>query len=144
MAAVSSFLARGRAGWVGRLARPGESVVRRLRGAAGFPLVADAAFFGAWLDRFDCFLAVFFVAFAAAFGGVDAALRGALLARFLVVFLAAFAVDFFAAFLGGFVDARFAGGFFVVFLVAIKTPEAGTLSESRILATVEVVQHSTT
>ena len=69
-------------------------------------------------------LAVFF---AAAFGSVDGFLRGALLARFLVAALVVLA-----------------GGRFVVFFVAIGTPEASTLSESRILATKSGLEQTST
>lgn len=157
--AASSFFATGRAGCVGRLARPGESVLRRLRGGTDLRVDEDAAFFGTWLEDF---LVAFFATFLAAFSG-------ALLGRFLVAAFVAFfdagAVDLvadflvvllvffegflafvalFLAFAGGFVDVRFAVGLFVVFFVAIGTPERSTLSESQIVATVGGTQPSTT
>jgi hypothetical protein len=140
------------------LARPGDSVVRRFFGGGDSLVDDDAACFGVWLEDF---FAPFLVAF---FGLVDADSRGAVLGRFLaellavffvadflVVFLAVFLVDFlafaglffFAAFAGSFVDARFAVALFVVFFVAIGTPERSTLSESRIVATVSRAPPST-
>lgn len=127
-------------------------MVRRCRGG-GFSVDDDATCFEAGLvDSF----AAFFVAF---LGLVDADFREALpgrffavffdegavdfVADFLVAFFAVFLVDFlgfaglfFPAFAGSFVDVRFAVALFVVFFVAIGTPERSTLSESRIVATV--------
>lgn len=120
----AAFLARGRAGFVGRAAFAGARVERRFLGAvlARF-LVAFLA--GAALARF--------------FGdpprcdAVD--FRGALLARFLVVFFVdPFVADFFAALvaLRGLLLARF----FVGCFVGMASPEGSTLSESSALATV--------
>ena len=103
---AAAFFALGRAGWVGRFARPGESVVRRFLGAA---------------------LAVFF-ALAPFFGALLAALVGALLADFLAALVGALLERFLAAFFGGLFDARLAAGLLLVFLVAIASPETATLS----------------
>jgi len=108
------FFALGRAGWVGRFARPGESVVRRFLGAALAVFFALVPFFVALLaDFFGALLADFFGALLADF---FSALVGALLERFL------------AAFFGGLFDARLAAGLLLVFLVAIASPETATLS----------------
>lgn len=124
----AAFLALGRAGCVGRVARPGERVVPRFLGAELFgfveALVLDAVFFGVAsalpVVFFWVLLGRFFAAFLGAF------------------FAAAFLGRFFGAFFGAFVDARFVAGRLLVFLVAIASPESGTLSESSRLATASV------
>ena len=116
---TAAFFALGRAGCVGRLARPGERVARRFLGTELVGL-ASAVFFGA-------FSAVAFVVFRA--------LLGRFFAAFLGAFSGAFVERFFVAFFGAFVDARLAAGHLLVFFVAIASPEPGTLSESSRLAT---------
>jgi hypothetical protein len=115
VASSSTFMARGRAGWVGRDARPGDSVVLRLRGAAGRPLAGGASLVVGGLTLFgDVFLVAVFGGFAfALLGRFFVAFAGAFLLVFFLValFLEAFAADFLAAF--------FAAGLFVVFFVAI-------------------------
>lgn len=124
---AAAFLALGRAGCVGRVARPGESVVRRFLGTelVGFveAVFLDAAFLGAVSPLPFVFFRV---------------LLGRFFAAFFAAFLGAFAGRFFAAFFGAFVDARFAAGRLLVFFVAIASPETGTLSESSRLATATV------
>ncbi len=113
---AAAFFARGRAGFVGRVARAGAMVDFRFL----------AVFFAGRL------LVAFFLA-----GAFD----GRLLAAFFVGLDARFLVAaFFVA-----LDARFfVARFFVVRLVAIAPPEASTISESRCVATVSAAQPSTT